>query len=189
MVNAIGRSDRGSLLQLQPSELRQMFDDNVVAAWNAIRTNLASLERARGCVVNIGSLAGLIATPNLGGYCVTKFALTALTRQLRLELKPKQIHVMLVSPGPIQREDSNIRYQDLVSHRGLDEVSSNAPGGGANLQLIDPRELSRAILKAAHERKWELVIPSKARWLSTIMSFWPSLGERILLSKLKKKPS
>ena len=53
---------------------------------------------------NISSLAGKSASRFLGAYPASKFAVTAYTQQLRLELEPQGLHVLLVCPGPIARE-------------------------------------------------------------------------------------
>jgi short-subunit dehydrogenase len=185
LVNAIGRSDRGSLELVSSSELVAMFQDNVLCTWNMIQSSLDSLKRASGVIVNIGSLAGIIASPNMGGYSIVKSGLTALSRQLRLELEPHRVAVMLVCPGPIARHDANSRYTELARSRGLNQPSSSAPAGGAKLKLIDPDMLCSMILNAAAQRKKELIYPSKAKWLAAIAPIWPSLADRILKRYLR----
>jgi uncharacterized protein len=184
LINAVGRSDRGALDHLSSNDLRAMFEDNVVCTWYSIHLTLDALKRSKGTIVNIGSLAGLIAAPNMGGYNIAKAGLTALTRQMRLELRKEGIHVMLVCPGPIAREDAGNRYEDLARSRGLD-ASSGAPGGGAKLKLLDPSILAEKILVCASQRKSELVLPAKAKLLAAIASIWPSLADRILSKYLR----
>jgi len=181
LINAVGRSDRGPAMSLALPEVTALFTDNVICSWNAIHHFLASLQRASGTIVNIGSLAGLIAAPNLGGYGMAKHALTGLTRQLRLELKPSQVHVLLVLSGPILRQDGGTRYQDLIEARGLNPASASMPGG-VKLKQIDPVALSEKILRAADRRQLELVVPWKAKWLAAVAAIWPSLSDKILQS-------
>ncbi len=180
LINSIGRSDRGDLLQVSDSDLASLLNDNVMCTWNMTRMSLDSLKRARGTIVNIGSLAGLVSAPGMGGYTVSKSALTAMSRQLRLELANVGVHVLLVCPGPIAREDSGTRYQKLAEERGLVDASSTAPGGGVKLRLIDPKMLCQKIFYAAHKRKKELVYPIKAAWLAAIADLSPSLADWIL---------
>jgi short-subunit dehydrogenase len=52
--------------------------------------------------VNVSSIGGKVATPFLGPYCASKFALEALSDCLRAELKPWGIHVSIVEPGAIK---------------------------------------------------------------------------------------
>ena len=189
LINAVGRSDRGALEQLSDTDLASMFNDNLICTWNMIRTMLESLKRARGTIVNIGSLAGLVAAPGMGGYSVSKSALTTLSRQLRLELASEGVHVLLVSPGPIAREDSGTRYQKLAAERGLTSQSATSAGGGVKLKATDPQVLCQKILDAAHRRQRELVTPSKAAWLAAIANVWPSLADWILRKYIPSKKS
>ena len=180
LLNAVGRSDRGPLEQLSDMELASILNDNLLCTWNMTRMALDSLKRAGGTIVNIGSLAGLVPAPGMGGYSIAKSALTAMSRQLRVELACVGVHVMLVCPGPIAREDSRSRYQKLLEQRGLANASETAPGGGVKLKTIDPIILCQTILDAAHRRKKELVHPIKAAWLAAINDLWPSFADWIL---------
>lgn len=180
LINAVGRSDRGLLEQLSDEDLASMLNDNLICTWNMTRIMLESLKRAQGTIVNIGSLAGLVPAPGMGGYSVSKSALTAMSRQLRLELARYGVHVMLASSGPIARDDNGTRYQKLAGERGLNNQFAAAPGGGVKLRLIDPNKLCQRILKAAHQRKKELICPRKAAWLAAIANVFPSLADWIL---------
>ncbi len=180
LVNAIGRSDRGPLEKISDTELASMLNDNVLCTWNMIRMSLDSIKRARGTIVNIGSLAGLVPAPGMGGYCVAKSALTAMSRQLRVELASVGVHVMLICPGPISRDDTGSRYQKIAEQRGLETASATKPGGGVNLRTIDPKALCKKILDAAHRRQRELVTPVKASYLAGIGNVWPGLADWIL---------
>jgi uncharacterized protein len=185
LVNAVGRSDRGHLAQLSVEELENMFRDNVLTHWQMTHFVFDELKSAGGTVVNIGSLAGIIATPNLGAYCVSKSALVQLTRQWRQELKASGIHMMLVCPGPIDRDDVNERYSELVQSRGLASATA-APGGGAKIRLLDPAGLSAEILDAAAKRKYELIRPRKAVFLAAMANLWPAMADRLLQRFMKK---
>ncbi len=105
LIHAVGKSDRGQLLQLSQQDLEELFRLNIVSAFHANQCCLEGLKKKRGCIVHIGSLASKVAPPGLGGYAVTKFGLAAMSQQLRYELQPFGIHSLLVCPGPIQRED------------------------------------------------------------------------------------
>jgi short-subunit dehydrogenase len=124
--------------------------------------------------VNIGSLAGKSAARWLGAYPASKFALTAYTQQLRLELAPEGIHVLLVCPGPIARPDAR-RYDDS----GL-PPEAQRPGGGVRTRAIDPAELAQRILRACEQRQPELVVPWRARLLFAISQLSPRWGDALI---------
>ncbi len=184
LINAVGKSDRGMLVQPTDDQWLEMFRVNVLSAIQLTRVCLPALVNAGGCIVNIGSLASKVAPAGMGTYPATKFALAALTQQWRLELASQHVHAMLVCPGPIERDDAGVRYEHLAQERGLSAEQAK-PAGGAKLKSIDPKWLSMRILQGASRRELEIVIPGKVRWLATIYSLWPALGERILKSKFR----
>ena len=104
LVNNAGISVAGPLELLPLDEVRTQFEVNVIGALAMTQALLPLLRRARGRIVNISSIAGLAATPFLGAYCGSKFALEAMSDALRLELAPWGIAVSLVEPGAIQSQ-------------------------------------------------------------------------------------
>ena len=93
----------GGMLEFLPLEaLRRQLEVNVVGQIAVTQAFLPSLRKARGRIVNIGSLSGLISSPFSGAYAASKFALEALTDSLRMELRPWKIHVSIVEPGFIK---------------------------------------------------------------------------------------
>lgn len=104
LVNNAGISVAGPLELLPLTEVRTQFEVNVIGTLAVTQALLPSLRSARGRIVNISSIAGLAATPFLGAYCGSKFALEAMSDALRLELAPWGIQVSLVEPGAIQSQ-------------------------------------------------------------------------------------
>jgi NAD(P)-dependent dehydrogenase (short-subunit alcohol dehydrogenase family) len=102
LVNNAGIVVGGMLEFLPLDALRRQLEINVIGQIAVTQALLPSLRKARGRIVNMGSLSGLISTPFTGAYCASKFALEALTDALRMELQPWKIHVSIVEPGFIQ---------------------------------------------------------------------------------------
>ena len=101
LVNNAGVVVPGPLGLVPPSEIRRQFEVNVIGPIALIQALLPLLRLARGRIVGVGSIAGLIAPPYLGAYAASKFALEAMTDVLRVELAPCGIHVALVEPDSV----------------------------------------------------------------------------------------
>jgi NAD(P)-dependent dehydrogenase (short-subunit alcohol dehydrogenase family) len=177
LVNNAGRSMRGKLLDTTPEQFRSLLELNLIAVVRCTRAALPHLLQRRGHVVNIGSLAAKSAARWVGAYPATKFAVAAYSQQLRLELGPEGLHVLLVCPGPIARDDPR-----LYPLEGLEDLPERArrPGAGVKVGAISPEKLAKAILRACERRKPELVVPARARLVFAISQLWPSLGDWIV---------
>lgn len=101
LVNNAGVSMAIPLELLPLDELRRELEVNLVGQVAVTQAVLPSLRRARGRIVNIGSIAGRSALPFLGAYAASKHALEAVTDALRVELHPFGIEVVIVEPGSI----------------------------------------------------------------------------------------
>ncbi len=179
-IAAVGKSDRGFLTQLSSADLESLLRINLYSSFVFSKATQESLKRGMGTLVHIASLAGIVAAPGMGGYSIAKHALVAMSRQWRLELAEHAIRVLLVCPGPIQRELGDLgRYDELVEDRNLPE-SLKKPGGGANLKAIDPAWLCDRIIKAIDSKKKELIVPSKVRWLASLGELWPGILDYML---------
>jgi len=102
LVNNAGIAVGGPLEFLPETRLRRQFEVNVFGLLAVTQALLPLLRRARGRVVNIGSVSGLIASPMIGPYSASKHAVEALTDAMRLELAPWGIEVSIVDPGPVR---------------------------------------------------------------------------------------
>jgi short-subunit dehydrogenase len=174
LVNNVGHSMRGEILAVSPDDFRDMMEINVYTAVRCTRAAAPHLLANRGHIVNIGSLASKATAQYLGAYAASKFALAGYTQQLRLELEPRGLHVLLVCPGPIARDDAGARYD--VADGDLPEAARR-PGGGVKLKGIDPGYLARRIVRACERRTKEIVVPARARVLFALAQLSPTLGD------------
>jgi uncharacterized protein len=180
LVNNAGRSTRGKVADTTPEQFRDLMELNFIALVRCTRAALPHLLARRGHVVNIGSLAAKAASRWVGAYPASKHAVAAYSQQLRLELGPEGLHVLLVCPGPVARDNAR-----LYPLEGLEDIPERArrPGGGLRVGAIPPAKLARAILEACARRKPELVMPGVSRLLFALMQLWPSLGDWLILRK------
>ncbi len=101
LVNNAGVSIAGPLEFLPIEELRRQLEVNVIGQMAVTQAFLPQIRKARGRIVNMGSIGGRLSTAYLGPYDASKFAIEALTDALRAELRPWGIEVSVVEPGSI----------------------------------------------------------------------------------------
>ncbi len=101
LVNNAGISVVGPLEFVATEDLRRQLEVNVIGQIAVTQAFLPFIRQAHGRIVNIGSIAGRVATPFLGPYTASKHAMEALTDSLRQELRPWNINVAIVEPGSI----------------------------------------------------------------------------------------
>ena len=179
LVNCVGKSDRGLIETLDSEHLMDLFRQNVTTALLCSQAAIPMLEKTGGTIVNIGSLGGKVGARYIGGYATAKHAVTGMSQQLRLELKPKGIHVGLVSPGPIRRGDAGERYKEQITSDLPDQARK--PGGGTKVKGLPPEKVAAAVLMCVQKRNPDIVLPGYLRILITIGNAFPRIGDWLLL--------
>ncbi len=101
LVNNAGIVVAGPLEFLPVDALRRSLEANVVGLLALTQACLPLLRAGRGRIVNMSSISGRFASPLLGPYAASKFAVEALSDALRRELAPWGIPVALVEPGAV----------------------------------------------------------------------------------------
>ena len=104
LVNNAGIAEPAPLEIMPIDALRRQLEVNVVGQVAVTQAFLPLIRRARGRVVNISSVGGRVASPALGAYAASKFAIEALSDSLRMELHQWGIHVSVIEPGSFGTE-------------------------------------------------------------------------------------
>lgn len=102
LINNAAVGESGSLADVPLDRVREVFETNLFATLALTQVCLRGMvERRRGTVIFISSLAGRVASPFLMPYAMTKFALSVAADGLRQELKwlDRNLHVSVVEPG------------------------------------------------------------------------------------------
>ena len=100
LVNNAGIELRSSIEDASDADVQKQFDTNVFGTLRVMRAVLPQMRaRRRGTIVNLSSIAGIVARPFGGLYSATKHALEAITESLHFEAAPLGIRVVLIEPG------------------------------------------------------------------------------------------
>lgn len=105
LVNNAGFGARGSVLELDTGLQMEMIQVNVAALTHLTRLFLPGfVERGRGGILNVGSLAGFQPGPNLAVYYATKAYVLSFTEALSEEITNPNIKITCLAPGPVRTE-------------------------------------------------------------------------------------
>ena len=136
---------------------------NLLTPLRLIRAVLpAMIERGRGCIVNIASLAALAPTPGMTWYNAGKGGLAAASEALRGEIRKTGVHVVTVYPGPV---DSDMARAGVAAYEG---------GLAARIPMGDAATLSRLVRRAVEKRQARVIYPAPyalARWFPVSTRF------------------
>lgn len=166
LVNNAGLS-RGlnKLYEGRFEDWEEMIDTNVKGLLYISRTVLPGMiERKKGTVINIGSIAGHDVYPGGNVYCATKHAVDALTKGMRMDLVDTPIRVCTVDPGLVETEFSEVRF-----HGDKERAKKTYQ----NLTPLTPDDIADAVLFAAtrplHVQIAELIIMPTAQASTTLV--------------------
>lgn len=120
---------------------------NLTGVVNGMHTFLPGmLERNRGHIVNIASMAAKVTTPGMSVYCATKYAVAALSRSVRAEIASSAVTLTTVMPTAV--------HTDLTAGVSLDL-----------LPTLQPEDVADVVVDSAGHAWREVTVP---RWLAPI---------------------
>lgn len=148
LVNNAGISGAGMPLMAESEDLYETtIATNLGGVYHGIQAVVPSMLRAgKGSIVNISSIAGLVASPGLFAYTGSKFGVVGLTKTAAAELGARGIRVNCVHPGVI---DTN------MFRRGAPDVKAAVERHIATLpmpRLGRPEEIANAVLFLASDK-------------------------------------
>ncbi|WP_408896192.1 SDR family oxidoreductase [Nocardioides sp. R1-1] len=156
LVNNAGVMPNGAFLEMDPALDRLMMEVNVHGVLHGMRRVLPGMvERRRGHVVNVASLAGKFPIPGLAVYNASKFAVVGLTAATRLEMAPHGVTLSAVLPSAVDT--------DLAS--GLDMRP---------IPKVSPQRIAEAVVASVRTREAEIAVPRYVGALATATSLMPT---------------
>jgi NAD(P)-dependent dehydrogenase (short-subunit alcohol dehydrogenase family) len=147
VVNNAGYGHFGAVEEVTDAELRDQLEANVFGAHRVARAALPGMrKRGSGHIVQVSSIGGVMAVPNMGAYHASKWALEALSESLAVEVARFGVHVTLVEPGGYDtdwagssaRRSDPLPAYDTMREEMAARRSASVPG--------DPTAAARALL-------------------------------------------
>jgi NAD(P)-dependent dehydrogenase (short-subunit alcohol dehydrogenase family) len=147
VCNNAGVAHFGPLAENSDADWRWLLDVNLKGVANGLQVFLPILleQATEGHVVNTASLAGIVATPTLGIYTATKYAVVGITETLRLELADTKLSCSVLCPGLV---DTAIFNSDRNRPSELGGPGGELQPGARDLlerTAKDPLEVGRMV--------------------------------------------
>jgi len=183
VVNNAGYGIAGAVEDTSIAEAQAQFDTNFFGLLRVCRAALPILRKqGSGTLVNIGSMAGLVAIPFQGLYSASKFAVEGLTEALRHEMRPYGVRVVLIEPGDF-RTGFTAQRQMVAAAAG----SAHAGRCSAAVEVMQ-RDESAAAQPDAVARLLERILATPSPHLRYLVgSAEQKLGVAILKKVLPQK--
>jgi NAD(P)-dependent dehydrogenase (short-subunit alcohol dehydrogenase family) len=172
LVNNAGYGYQATVEEAEDAQIRAVFETNVFGVFNVTRAVVPGMRQRRsGCILSIGSVAGLVGFAGSGYYASTKHAIEGWSDALAAELKPLGVRVACIEPGPFRTDfaarslqQTPVRLPDYAATAGVRLEATRAQSGrqpgdperaaDIMLKLVELPDLPRHLILGAGGTDW-----------------------------------
>ena len=180
MICNAGLSMRALFDDCDLKVLHRLMDVNFWGTVNCTKYALPWLQKSRGSLVGISSVAGIHGLPGRTGYSASKYAMTGFLDTIRIENLKRGVHVMTACPGFTA---SNVRFSALTAD-GTQQ--GETPRNEA--KMMTPEEVAHIVAKDIRRRKRLCLMEWEGRATHLLKKFFPSLVDRLFYAVMAKEP-
>ena len=171
-VNNAGHGLIDSVAEMDMSACREMFDTNLFGTIAAMQAVVPVMkQQGSGTIINISSVAGHIPIAYSAGYSATKFAINAIGKASRVELRRRNINILTVCPGYVQTEFS------ANAVRGKNQLKVRPE----RVRAITAERVARATFKGYLANKREVIVPWTMHPVVKLYQMFPGVVERAMI--------
>ena len=175
-----GLSMRAVFDDVELDVLHRLMDVNFWGTVNCCKYALPWLQRSKGSVVGISSVAGLHGLPGRTGYSASKYAMTGFLETLRIENLKKGLHVMIACPGFTA---SNVRFSALTA-----DGSQQGETPRNEAKMMTSAQVARIVADATARRRRLCLMEAEGRATHFIKKFAPGFLDRAFYWVMSREP-
>ena len=166
-VNNAGVGMRDTVAEMEMPTCRELLETNFFGAIACMQTVIPAMkQQGGGAIINISSVAGHIPLAYGAPYSASKFALNALGKAARVELKRDNIHVLTVCPGYVRTDFGG---NMLAKNRGNIRPQS--------VRGISAERVARAVYDGYRKQKREVIVPWTMHPVVKLYQLFPGVVE------------
>ena len=180
IVNNAGYGALGILEGASDDQIIRQMDTNLLGTLRVIRNVLPLMrQRGKGTIINLSSIAGKMGLPLYTLYHASKYAVEGMTESLYYELRPFNIKVRLIEPGPVKTEFNGRSRDELLPPDDQRYIAISQKVShfynAVFKHAAQSKTVARTIFKAATAKNWRLRYPSgsQARLFLTLYAILP----------------
>jgi len=175
-INNAGFGLLDSVAAMDMRACRDMFDTNLFGAIACMQAVIPVMKRqGGGMIINVSSVAGHIPLPYSAAYSATKFAMNAVGKGARMELRSSGVHVMTVCPGTIATNFT----ENAV--KGKEPLRMRGPNRGG----MSAERVAAAVVSACGPEKREVIVPWQHHISVKFYQLFPWLVEWVMSRALR----
>lgn len=170
LINNAGLGVLGPIATVPMQQVRASFEVNVIGMVAMCQAVIPGMKaRGGGRIINVSSIAGVMASAQGSPYCMTKFAVEAFTKSLAAEMEPHNIDVTKVNPGPYNTGFNDRMVNSIPEYIEAGDTSATETHAFMTEVILkdqlDPNEVSQALadLSEADETPDEMFLPEGIR--------------------------
>lgn len=167
LINNAGIGDAELFHDYKLDQWERMIRINLLGVYYGCHYLLPLIEAQKGMVVNIGSAAGFMNAPGMSAYNAAKAAVYSLAETLHHELKPKGVHVSVVTPTFFQ---TNIMSDATGSQKFVNFAQKQMKYSTTNAE-----EMAEVVLTKSAKGKFHIVHPKEARKAFFFKKWFPKV--------------
>ncbi len=177
-INNAGHGILDSITNVDMAACRETFETNFFGAVEAMQAVIPVMkQQGSGTIINISSVAGHIPLPFHAVYSATKFAVNAIGKAARIELKSSGINVLTVCPGYVRTDFS----ANAIKGKEQKQVRP------AGVRGITVERAAKAVLRGYLKQKREVVVPWWMHPMIKLYQLFPGLVEWSMVKMARQR--
>jgi short-subunit dehydrogenase len=177
-INNAGHGILDSVANVDMAACRETFETNFFGALEAMQAAIPVMkQQGSGTIINVSSVAGHLPIPFHAVYSATKFAMNAIGKAARIELKSSGINVLTVCPGYVRTAFG----ANAIKGKQQKQVRP------ASVRGITAERVARAVLRGYMKQKREVVVPWTMHPVIKIYQLFPGLVEWSMMKMARER--